>query len=68
MTPANANLKELEGMIAEANKINTEIGQKMKETEENAILIYIKEGKQYGISTREEAEIVEAFIFALYES
>ena len=41
---------------------------KMKETEENAILIYIKEGKQYGISTREEAEIVEAFIFALYES
>ena len=34
MTPANANLKELEGMIAEANKINTEIGQKMKETED----------------------------------
>lgn len=34
MTPANANLKELEGMIAEANKINAEIGKKLKETED----------------------------------
>ncbi|GEM_PF-5459384 len=39
-----------------------------KPTEQDAITIYIREGRNYGLSNKEDAEIVEAFLQAMYES
>jgi hypothetical protein len=39
-----------------------------KATEQDAILIYVKNGRKYGASTKEDAEFVKAFLLAILES
>lgn len=39
-----------------------------KSNEQDAVTIYIKEGRNYGISNVEDAKIVKAFLISFYES
>ena len=39
-----------------------------KPNEKDAITIYVREGRNYGVSNSKDAEIVKAFLLAIYES